>query len=57
MEHLLQLETISMIDDWEEPSDACCLKWLTVLDCSIYHKFLNASVYKEGHHAKLDQRF
>ena len=26
---------------------------MTVLICSIYHKFLKALVYKEAHHAKL----
>ena len=25
---------------------------MTVLNCSIYHKFPNALVHKEGHHAK-----
>ena len=25
---------------------------MTVLNCSIYHKFPKALVYKEGHHAK-----
>ena len=55
VEHLLQLETISMIDHWEQPSDVCYLK-MTVLSCSIYHKLLKALVYKEGHHTKLNQK-
>ena len=54
VEHLLQLETISMIDHREQPSDVCYLK-MTVLSCSIYHKLLKALVYKEGRHAKLNQ--
>ena len=29
---------------------------MTALSCSIYHKFLKALVYKEGHHANLSQR-
>ena len=55
VEHLLQLYTISMIDHWEQPSDVCCLK-MTALNCSIYHKFLKALVYKKDHHAKSGQR-
>ena len=55
MQHQLQLETISKIDHWERPSDVCCLK-MTVLNCSIYHRFLKALVYKKGHYTKLNQR-
>ena len=29
---------------------------MNVLKCNIYHKFLKALVYKEGHHAKPGQR-
>ena len=55
VEHLLQLETISMIDHCEQPSDVCYLK-MTVLSYSTYHKLLKALVYKEGYHTKLNQR-
>ena len=50
MEQVRQLETVSIVDHSERPSDVCCLK-VTVLNCSTYHKFK-----KKGHHAKLDQR-
>ena len=55
VEHLLQLETISMIDHLKQHFDVCCLK-MTILSCNIYHVFLSALVYKEGHHARLKQR-
>ena len=54
VEHLLKPETILMIDQWERPSDVCCLK-MTVVNCSIYQKLLKVLVYKKDHHAKLDQ--
>ena len=56
VEHLLQLETIAMIDHWEGLSDVCCLR-MTVLNCSIDHKLLkkafryvqkNTSLFKRG---------
>ena len=44
-------------DDWplKRPFDVYCLK-MTILSCSNYHIFLKALVYKEGQHARLDQR-
>ena len=39
----------------ENNPDVCCLK-MTALNCSIYHKFLKALVYKKDHHAKSGQR-
>ena len=29
---------------------------MTALNCSVYHKFIEALVHEEGHHAKLSQR-
>lgn len=46
---MISLDTILMIDHWEQPSDVCCLK-LAVLNFSIYHRFLKALPYIGGNH-------